>query len=95
LIKELALKYKQMYRPTLEDKEKRVLRVIRQRGVAPGWQVMSEASVNAQELSDAASKLMDIGLIRSSSGSNPKEIEQAYFNILPSNSQLAEAILSS
>lgn len=85
-----------MYKPTLEEKEKRVLRVIREHGVAPGWQVMSEASVDAQELANAANKLIDIGLIKASGGvSNPKEIDQAYFNILPSNSRLAEAILSS
>jgi hypothetical protein len=85
-----------VYRPTLDEPSKRVLRVIRERGVAPGWQVMSEASVSGDDLIKAASTLIDMGLIKTSGGAlNPKEIEQAYFNILPSNSRLTEMILSS
>jgi hypothetical protein len=84
-----------VYRPTLDDPSKRVLRVLRDRGVAPGWQLMSEASVTGEELINATRTLLDMDLIKASGGcSNPKEIEQAYFNILPSNARLAEAILS-
>jgi hypothetical protein len=79
----------------LDDTSKRVLRAIRERGVAPGWQVMSEASVTADDLVKAASTLVDMGLIKTSGGAlNSKEIEQAYFNILPSNARLTEMILS-
>ncbi|MFI5118433.1 MAG: hypothetical protein ACHP8B_17230 [Terriglobales bacterium] len=80
----------------MDDTGKRVLRVIRERGVAPGWQVMSEAAVSADDLIKAAGTLIDMGLIKTSGGAlNLKEIEQAYFNILPSNARLAEMILSS
>jgi hypothetical protein len=93
---DLALLYKQMaqFTPTLDDTGKRVLRAIREHGVAPGWQVMSEASVTADDLFKAASILIDMGLIKTSGALNPKEIEQAYFNILPSNARLTEMILS-
>ena len=84
-----------MYRPNLDDTSRRVLRVIRERGVAPGWQVMSEAPVNTDELITAATTLIDMGLIKASGGLNQKEIEQVYFNILPSNARLAELILAS
>ena len=84
------------YRPTVDDNARRVLQVIRERGVAPGWQVMSEASVSDADLVNAVGTLMKLGLIKASGGaSNPKEVCQAYFNILPSQASLAEMILSS
>lgn len=85
-----------MYKPTIDDTGKRVLRVIREHGVVPGWQVMSEASVTSEDLLKAVSTLIDMGLIKASGGAaNLKEIDQAYFNILPSNVRLTEMILSS
>lgn len=79
----------------LDDTGKRVLRAIRERGVAPGWQLMSEASVSADDLVKAASTLIDMGLIKTSGGAlNSNEIEKAYFNFLPSNARLSEMILS-
>jgi hypothetical protein len=84
------------YRPDLDATAKSVLRVIRERGVAPGWQVMSEASVTDADLVKAASTLIDMGLIKTSGGAlNPKEIGSAYFNILPSSARLTEIYLGS
>ena len=84
-----------VYRPDLDDISKRVLRVIREHGVAPGWQVMSEASVTNQELVNSANTLINMGLIKASGGGlNIKEVESAYFNILPSNAKLSEFLVS-
>ena len=84
-----------VYRPDLDDNSKKVLRVIREHGVAPGWQVMSEASVTHEQLVNSANTLINMGLIKTSGGGlNVKEIESAYFNILPSSSKLSEYLVS-
>jgi hypothetical protein len=83
------------YIPILDDPGKRVLRVIRSRGVVPGWQVMSEAQVSADQLLQSAHQLMSFDLISAEGNlSNPSEIGKAYFNILPSNVKLAELVLN-
>jgi hypothetical protein len=84
-----------MYIPTLDEPDKRVLRVIQSAGVAPGWQLISEASVTADQLVEATGKLIDMGLISANgSTANPKDIAQVYFNIQPSNNQFANIVLS-
>jgi hypothetical protein len=83
------------YIPTLDEPGKRVLRVLQHAGVAAGWQLLSEASITPEELSQTAGKLLDMGLI-SANGSiaNPKDIGQVYFNIQPSASQFADMVLN-
>jgi hypothetical protein len=84
-----------VYRPDLDDISKRVLRVIREHGVVPGWQVLSEASVTNEQLVNSANTLINMGLIKASGGGlNIKEVESAYFNILPSNAKLSEFLVS-
>ena len=83
------------YMPQLDDSSKRVLRVVQNLGVAPGWQVMKEASVSAEELSRAAQALIGSGLIKGSGNfSNSAEIGKAYFNIQPSNAGLVDYVLN-
>ncbi len=83
------------YMPTLDESDKNVLLAMQHAGVAPGWQLMSEASVDAVNLSKTAAKLMGLGLI-SAHGSiaNTKEIGQVYFNIQPFGIQYANTVLN-
>jgi len=83
------------YMPTLDESDKNVLLAMQHVGVAPGWQLMSEASVDADNLSKTAAKLMGLGLI-SANGSiaNPKEIGRVYFNIQPFGIQYADTVLN-
>jgi hypothetical protein len=84
------------YIPVVDEAGKRILRVLQRSGVAPGWQLMSEASVTPDVLAQETAKLIDMGLISANnSSSNPKDIGQVYFNIQPSNSRLAEIVLNS
>lgn len=80
-------------RSNLDDTTKRVLRVIREHGVAPGWQVMSEALVGPADLVQSATTLLGMGLIKASGGLNVREVESAYFNILPSNAKLSDYLV--
>jgi hypothetical protein len=83
------------YMPPLDDPSKRVLRVIQSLGVAPGWQVMKEAPVTAEELTKAAHALVGSGLIKASGNlSNVAEIGKAYFNIQPSNARYVDYVLN-
>ncbi len=78
----------------LDDASKRILHAIKRLGVAPGWQVIQEASVTPQELVPAAQKLISSGLINASGNfSNPDEIAKAYFNIQPSSAELVDYVL--
>jgi len=83
------------YMPPLDDPDKSVLLAMQHAGVAPGWQLMSEASVDEAVLSKTAAKLMGLGLI-SAHGSiaNPKDIGQVYFNIQPFGIQYADTVLN-
>ncbi len=84
-----------MFIPKLDDPSKRVLRVIRNRGVVPGWQILSEAGVTADELLKSADTLIGLKLISAQgTSSNSSEIGSTYFNILPSNDYLAEVVLN-
>jgi hypothetical protein len=84
------------YIPVVDEDGKRILRVLQSAGVAPGWQLMSEASVTPDVLAQSTAKLIDMGLISANStSSNPKDIGQVYFNIQPSNRQIAEIVLNS
>jgi len=84
------------YTPQIDDASKRVLRVIQSLGVVPGWQLMKEAPVSAEELSKAAQVLISSGLIKASGNfSNSAEIGKAYFNIQPSNAGVVEYVLNS
>lgn len=83
------------YALQLDDTTKRVLRVIQSVGVAPGWQVMTEAPVTAEELAKAAQVLISSGLIKASGNpSDTTEIRKIYFNIQPSNAGLVDSILN-
>jgi hypothetical protein len=83
------------YTPQLDDASKRVLRVIQSLGVAPGWQVMKEAPVTAEELTKAAQALIGSGLIKASGNlSSSAEIGKTYFNIQPSNAGLVDFVLN-
>ena len=80
--------------PQLDGCGKRVLRIIHSHGVVPGWQVMSEAGISRDDLFKYAGQLMDYGLIKASGNISPNEVEKTFFNIQPSNSQLAEIVLN-
>jgi hypothetical protein len=84
------------YLPTLDDPSKRILQLIRERGVVSGWQVLSETGVSDQQLFDAANMLVKFSLI-SAKGNiyRPDEIGKAYFSLVPSNSTLADQVLRS
>jgi hypothetical protein len=85
-----------MYIPTIDEQGKSVLRVIQRTGVAPGWQLMSEASVTADQLAKATGQLISMGLISANTNNaSPSDIAQVYFNIQPSNYQFAEMVLNS
>ena len=82
------------YTPQLDDASKRVLRVVQNVGVAPGWQVIKEAPVTPEELVQAAQALIGSGLIKASASySNTAEIGKVYFNIQPSNADLVDFVL--
>jgi hypothetical protein len=79
-----------MYIPTLGDDEKRVLRAIQNDGVVQGWQLLSEASIDAAKLVQASGRLMSLGIITVSGYTqNPDQIGNAYFNLLPSSANYA------
>ena len=83
-----------VYIPQIDETTKRVLGVIRARGVVSGWQAMSEASVNPDQLSDAANKLISIGLISAKGVTSPSEISNTYFNVLPSSVDFADLVFN-
>jgi hypothetical protein len=84
-----------VYIPAIDASTKRVLRVIRTRGVVPGFQVISEAAVNPDELSRSANELVKMGLISAKGNiSNASEIADAYFVVLPSNADFADLVLN-
>ncbi|HZL26261.1 MAG TPA: hypothetical protein VFC39_06995 [Acidobacteriaceae bacterium] len=84
-----------MITAALDDTGKRVLRVIQQSGVVPGWQLMSEASVSQVELFNAASRLLDMGLISTSGNvGNSPDIAQTFFNLKPSSRQYAVMLMN-
>jgi streptomycin 6-kinase len=82
--------------PPLDDPSKRVLQLIRERGVVSGWQVLSETGVTGQQLFDAANVLLKFSLIAAKGNIyRPDEIGKAYFSLVPSNSNLADQALRS
>ncbi len=83
-----------MYIPTLDDPGKRLLRVLQRSGVAPGWQIMSEASMNADELAKAAPSLVSMGIISVQGNLSASSIGSAYFNLQPSGSRMAELMVN-
>lgn len=83
-----------VYIPQIDGTTKRVLGVIRARGVVPGWQVMSEAGVDTDELSRAANNLISIGLISAKGVTSGPEITSTYFNVLPSNVDFADLVFN-
>lgn len=83
------------YMPTIDEPGKRLLRVIQRSGVAAGWQLMSEASMTADQLSTTATSLISMGLISANANTlNPNEIGQVYFNIQPTGIQYADMVLN-
>ncbi|HUY95595.1 MAG TPA: hypothetical protein VMU71_09860 [Terracidiphilus sp.] len=83
-----------MYVPALDDTEKRVLRTIQSVGVAPGWRLMSEAAISADQLSKTAGELLSKQLITVTGNvSNPKEIGQSFFTLVPSSSDVLQYVL--
>jgi hypothetical protein len=82
--------------PNLDDNSKRALSVIQKLGVVPGFQLMSEASLNGIEMVQAAGNLIKYGFISASGPvSNANEIGSAYFNIRPSSRDLTDVVLNS
>lgn len=80
--------------PQLEPDSKRILQLIKQHGVCTGRQLSFEANVAPTRLVEVVNNLVKYDLISASGGIyDPKEISQAYFNIRPSNSSLAELVL--
>jgi len=81
--------------PTIDEPETRLLRVIQRSGVAAGWQLMSEASLTAAQLSAAANSLIDKGLISANAPTfDPAQIDKVYFNIQPIGIQYASMVLN-
>jgi hypothetical protein len=85
-----------MYIPQLDQERKRILQLIKEHGVCSGRQLLSEAQIKPEELVKVVGDLVKYDLVSASGGIyNPKEIEQAYFNIRPSNASLTELVLRS
>jgi hypothetical protein len=83
-----------MHIPQISAEGKRVLQIIKERGVCNGRQLVAETELSGDQLVAAVKDLVNSELV-SASGSthNKKDIEHAYFNIRPSNASLAEFVL--
>ena len=84
-----------MFIPQLSDNAKCVLRMIRAHGVCAGFQLLSEARLEPGQLSEVANELLKAGLISANGSTAPQEIEGTFFNVQPSNVQLAEYLTAS
>jgi hypothetical protein len=84
------------YIPTVDEPSKSILRLIRDRGVVSGWQILSETGVSGEKLLDAANVFVKFSLI-SAKGNiyRPDEIGKAYFSLVPSSSSLVDHVLNS
>jgi predicted transcriptional regulator len=84
------------YLPQLTDPSKRVLQLIRERGVVSGWQILSETGVTDQQLLDAANQLVKFSLVLAKGNIyKADEIGKAYFSLVPSSSKMADQVLKS
>ena len=80
--------------PKVSEDSKKVLRLIRAHGVCAGWQLMSEARLNTERLSEVATELLNAQLVSASGSLVPQEIEKTFFNVQPSNVRLTEYVLN-
>jgi DNA-binding Lrp family transcriptional regulator len=82
--------------PQLDATGRRVLQVIRDRGVVTGRELAAEAGLTPEVLLPIVQKLISSDLV-SASGNiyDTNQVGDAYFNIRPSNLPLAEFVLRS
>ncbi len=82
--------------PQLDANGKRVLQVIKDRGVVTGKELAAEANLTPEVLLPIVQKLISSDLVAVSGNIyGPEQVCDAYFNIRPSNSSLAEFVLRS
>ena len=80
--------------PKLNDQDKRVLQVIKDRGVVCGKELAAEANLTPTALLPITQKLISSDLVAASGNIySPDEFCNVYFNIRPSNLSLAEFAL--
>lgn len=80
--------------PQLDAKDKRVLQVIKDRGVVTGKELAAEANLTPVDLLPIVQKLISSDLVAASGNIySPEQVCNAYFNIRPSNLSLAEFAL--
>jgi hypothetical protein len=85
-----------MYIPQLSAESKQILQLIKSHGVCTGRQLAAETGMALEKLVEIIRQLVNYDLVAASGGFyTVKEIGQAYFNIRPSNSDLAEMCLKS
>ena len=85
-----------MYIPPISPDSKRLLHIIKEHGICSGRQLYAEAGLEDAKLVSAVKELINSELVSTSGATfSVKDIGQAYFNIRPSNSSLAEFVLRS
>lgn len=83
-----------MQYPKLDEPSVRVLRIIKERGVINGSQLLSETGLKMEDIIPAIGNLAKSDLI-SIKGSyyNPSDFLNCYFNVRPSNFGLSDFLL--
>jgi len=82
--------------PKLDQDGKRVLQVIKDRGVATGREIAAAVNLDPAKLSSIVQSLVSSDLVTASGNIyGPEGVYEAYFNIRPSNLSLAEFVLRS
>jgi len=79
------------YVSTLNEKTRRALRVIRDKGVVSGWELKGLTGLTPDELLRSVQTLTDSELIASSGELlHPEAVLESYFNLRPSARALAD-----
>jgi hypothetical protein len=80
--------------PQLDANGKRVLQLIKERGVATGSELAAAANLTPEVLLPIVQQLISSELVTASGNIyGPDQVCDAYFNIRPSNMPLAELVL--
>jgi hypothetical protein len=81
--------------PQLDDNSKRVLRILISKNIASGGELLKLSELQPKELSDALRRLVNERLIDASSFDfGPQNVQDTFFNVLPSAFGLAKIAAS-
>jgi hypothetical protein len=81
--------------PSLDSKSKSVLRVLRDRKVASGWEIVKTTGLTPVDLTAAVGSLIANDLVETRGDCLGAEAAlECYFNLRPSSSALANMVLS-